>query len=42
MEIACEHFRAIIFTTFDVDYHDKFALMHLNICMATKHHYLAP
>ena len=27
-----------IFTTFDVAYHNKSALMNLNLCLAIKHH----
>ena len=33
-----QHFRAIIFTTFDMDYHDNSAFMNLNLCLAIKHH----
>ena len=41
MELSREHFRAIIFSTFDVDYHDKTALMNFNLCLAIKHHAIA-
>ena len=35
MELTREHFRSIIFfTTFDVNYHDKSALMNLQLCLA--------
>ena len=30
-----------VFITFDVDYHDKNALINLNFCMAMKHHPIA-
>ena len=31
----------LFFTTFDVDYHDKSALMNLNLCLEIKHHPMA-
>ena len=30
------------FTTFDVDCHDKSALMNLNLCFSIKHHPIVP
>ena len=39
MELTREHIRSSIFTTFDVDYHDKSAV--INLYLAIMHHTIA-